>query len=195
MTANRKIIQLILIFLGLLLIVSTYFLYPKIRQDKLFETIKVEEVPLKIESNQSNVFQKVAYEGFYNIDNPFTVKSEQAYILENESNIVYMDQMNVTIYMNNGTEVKIQSDKGRYDKDSYDCFFEGNVRATDGKTVVLAENLDLFASKDWALAYNNVLLNNNKGSLRADKINYDFEKKHYKASMYNNEKVKIKLIK
>ena len=78
---------------------------------------------------------------------------------------------------------------------SYDCFFENNVKAIDGRTTVLAENLDLLATEDSAIVYNDVFLTNDKGSLRADKIYYDFEKKHYQVSMFNNEKVKIKLIK
>ena len=37
MTANRKTVQIILIFVGLLLILSTYFLYPKIKKSKVVE--------------------------------------------------------------------------------------------------------------------------------------------------------------
>ena len=43
--------------------------------------------------------------------------------------------------------------------------------------------------------YNNVFLTNDDGSLRADKVYYDFETKHYQISMFSDKKVKIKLIK
>jgi len=52
----------------------------------------------------------------------------------------------------------------------------------------------LLASKDFATIYNDVLITNENGSLVADKIDYNFETKYYKVSMYNNEKVKVKLI-
>ena len=76
-----------------------------------------------------------------------------------------------------------------------DCFFENNVKAIDGETTILAENLDLLATEDSATVYNNVFLTNDKGSLRADKVYYDFETKHYQVSMFSDNKVKIKLIK
>ena len=43
--------------------------------------------------------------------------------------------------------------------------------------------------------YNNVVVNNKNGHLKADKVDYNFESKYYKVSMFKNEKVKIKLIK
>ena len=100
MTANIKIIQLILIFLGLLLIVSTYFLYPKIRQVKLLETRKVEEDPLKIESNQINVFQSS--------QNNIQIESKiiKNNITKRLENLIENKQTNLTVSM----DVKNQSD-------------------------------------------------------------------------------------
>ena len=45
-----------------------------------------------------------------------------------------------------------------------------------------------------AKIYNNVDLTNEDGMLQADKVTYNFKTKYYKISMFNNEKVKIKLI-
>ena len=45
-----------------------------------------------------------------------------------------------------------------------------------------------------ATIYNNVRLNSDKGSLQADKIEYNFEKKFYRISMFDDTRVKIKLI-
>jgi lipopolysaccharide assembly outer membrane protein LptD (OstA) len=103
--------------------------------------------------------------------------------------------MYVTLDMDDGRVIIITSDKGTYNKVTYDCFFENNVKAIDGETTVLSENIDLLATEKSATVYNNVFLTNDKGSLRADKVYYDFETKYYLVSMFNNEKVKIKLIK
>ena len=96
--------------------------------------------------------------------------------------------------MRSGKIINITSDSGSYNKATYDCFFEKNVRATDGKTVILSENLDLIASEDIATIYNNVRLNSDKGLLQADKVEYNFEKKFYRISMFDDTRVKIKLI-
>ena len=129
------------------------------------------------------------------MDKPFIVKSEKAYILTEKPDIIYMVNMRVTLYINDRKIIIITSDKGSYNKITYDCFFEENVEAADGETLILADNLDLLASEDSATVYNNVVLTNDRGSLRADKVDYDFETKYYHVSMFDNKKVKIKLIK
>ena len=63
-------------------------------------------------------------------------------------------------------------------KDFSEAFFE----ATSGLTTT------------GASIYNNVVINNEKSSLRADKVDYNFEQKNYQISMYGDERVKIKLI-
>ena len=198
MTANKRIIQLSLISIGLFLILATYFFYPKIIESKFLEEETVEDVVTKTDmtdSKERNTFENVEYKGLYNIDKPFKIKSENAYILIKNSDVVYMTKMHVTLDMDDGRVIIITSDKGRYNKATYDCFFENNVKAIDGETTVLAENLDLLATEDTATVYNNVFLTNDKGSLRADKVYYDFETKHYQVSMFSDDKVKIKLIK
>jgi len=198
MTANKRIVQLSLISIGLFLILATYFLYPKMIKNKFLEEETFKHGVTKTDitdSKERNTFENVEYKGVYDIDKPFKVKSEKAYILIKNPDVVYMTNMHVTLDMDDGRVIIITSDKGRYNKVTYDCFFENNVKAIDGETTVLAENLDLLATEDSAAVYNNVFLTNDKGSLRADKVYYDFKTKYYQISMFSDEKVKIKLIK
>ena len=140
--------------------------------------LEKEEKFSKIDEDKSNTFLNVEYKGIYNYDKPFTIISEKAYIGSDEPDIVYMTNMHVTLYINDKSTVHYnESDKGSYNKLTYDCFFEDNVKATDGKTIILSKNLDLLATEDSAVAYNNVYLTNDNGFLRADKVDYDFETK------------------
>ena len=198
MTANKRAAQLSLIFIGLFLILATYFFYPKIIKNKFLEEETVEDVVTKTDmtdSKERNTFENVEYKGSYDINKPFKVKSEKAYILIKNPDVVYMSNMSVTLEMDDGRVVLITSDKGKYNKVTYDCFFENNVKAIDGETTVLAENLDLLATEDSATVYNNVFLTNDSGSLLADKVYYDFETNPYQISMFSDKKIKIKLIK
>ena len=172
--------------------------------DKVFEkkyerTKKQAKEKLKTaDSNEKdilNTFDNVEYKGLYDLDKPFTVTSQEAYILDENPDIVYMSNMKVVISMEDGRVVIITSDQGRYDKVNYNCFFEYNVRATDGETVILSNNLDLLSTNETATVYNDVILTSERGSLRADQINYDFNNENYQVSMFNKGKVKIKLIK
>ena len=201
MTKERKIIQFTLLSIGLLLILATYIFYPNFKEKQagfdekaLSENEIFEEDSDSIKDEETNTFTNVEYKGFYNLTNPFSIKSDKARILKEDSDIIYMTNMKAIILMNNGKTVIITSDKGRYNKQTYDSFFEENVKATDSKTTILSDNLDLIASEDKAIIYNDVTITNNeKGSLKADKIDYNFTTEFYKVSMYNNKNVKIKI--
>ncbi len=198
MTSNRKIIQFSLISIGMLLILTTYFLYPKIEKNKLLEKEKIikkdkDEIVIAGE-NQTNIFEHVEYKGIYNVDTPFVINSDKANITNEEPDIVYMINMSVILYLNDGRTVTIISDRGRYNKVTYDCYFEDNVRASDGESQILAENLDLLSNKNTVSVYNDVVLTGNKGSLQADKINYDLSTRKFHISMFGDKKIKMKLI-
>jgi hypothetical protein len=155
---------------------------------------KHEKVTSTDNVDESNIFKNVEYKGFFKIDSPFTVKSEKARIAAEDPDIVHLSEMSVTLYLKNGKDVVITADEGKYNKTSYDIYFVGNVVGRDGKTIITSENLDLLASEDIAIIYNNVRLNSNKNSLQADKVEYDFETKFYRISMFDDTRVKIKLI-
>jgi len=197
MKTNRKLIQTFLVSLGFLIIFVTYLLYPKIEKNRLKGSVVENEQPLikdKDNENQGSKFEELEFRGFYNFDNPFLIASEEAIISPENSNIVYMTNIKITIEMNDGRTVIIVGDNGKYNKATYDCYLENNVIASDGETEILSDNLNLLSSKDSASIYNNVVVNNKNGQLKADKVDYNFESKYYKISMFRDERVKIKLI-
>ncbi|RUA19416.1 MAG: hypothetical protein DSY29_02730, partial [Alphaproteobacteria bacterium] len=99
MTANKRIVQLSLISIGLFLILATYFFYPKIIKNKFLGEKIVEDGVAKTDITDSkwrNTFENVEYKGLYDINKPFKVKSEKAYILIKNPDVVYMTNMSVT---------------------------------------------------------------------------------------------------
>tara|TARA_Y100000590_G_scaffold314815_1_gene355982 strand:- start:2036 stop:2347 length:312 start_codon:yes stop_codon:yes gene_type:complete len=102
--------------------------------------------------------------------------------------------MHVILYLSDDRVVNITSNQGRYNKLTYDCFFETNVIATDGEIKISAENLDLLATENVAKIYNEVNLNYPTGSLSADNIDYNFNTKHFKVSMFDESTIKMKVI-
>ena len=178
MKLNIKVIQFLLASLGLFLILFTYFFTSEKTAMKIKEqnqVLKKNASKVELENKDANSFDNVEYKGVYNINNFFTVKSKKAYILKKNPNEVYMTEMLVILNLTGGKTVHITSDKGVYNKFNYNCYFENNVKATDGKTVITSNNLDLLSDNNYASVYNNVLVIDTKGSLEADKINYNFE--------------------
>ena len=195
MKKQQKKMQLVLMFIGFFLILLTYFYYPYMEKNKLLKDQSArEDLEKTLEDAPLTAFENIEYQGLYDLDKPFSVKSEKAHILDEEPDIVYMTNMNVVLYLKDERIVRIISNRGRYNKATYDCFFEEDVRATDGETKIFSENLDLLATENFVKIYNSVKLNHSTGSLRADKIDYDFETKYFKVSMFEDSVVKMKVI-
>ena len=123
-TRSRNILQITLVLFGLSLILLTYFLYPTINKKRsaTLEGIKIEES--NISDIKSNYFENVEYKALYRKDSKFTIKSTKAFITDNEPEIVHMTNMKVNIQMKDGRIVVITSDKGIYNKNTYDCCHE-----------------------------------------------------------------------
>ena len=196
MKQKQKKAQIILTSIGLILILITYFYYPYMKKVKFTDNQVVQKDGSNTpDIDQGTSFENVKYEGLYQINNTFSVMSEKAHILNKEPDVVYMTNMHVILYLDNGRIVNILSNKGRYNKVTYDCFFEDDVRATDEETKIFSDNLDLLATEDSVKIYNNVIVNYPEASLRADKIDYDFVTKYFKVSMFDDKAVKIKVLK
>jgi len=196
MKQKQKKVQIILTSIGLILILLTYFYYPYMQKVKFTDDkVAQKDASETPDIEEGTSFENVQYEGVYQINKTFSVASEKAHILNEEPDIVYMTNMHVILYLDNERTVNIFSNKGRYNKVTYDSFFEDDVRATDEETKIFADNLDLLATEDSVKIYNNVLVNYPEASIRADKIDYDFVSKHFKVSMFDDKAVKIKVLK
>ncbi len=195
MKKKQKTVQIALVTIGLFLFIITYLYYPSLKEVK---TLKNQTTTDNLEKShaeeQFTSFEELEYEGLYHFDKRFKVKSGKAYILYEEPDIVYMSDMHVILYLDDNRIVEITSSKGRYNKANYNCFFEQNVVATDGETIINAENLDLLATKNYVQVYNDVKLKNATGNLVADKVDYDFETKLFKISMFGDTPIKMKVI-
>ena len=198
MRKKRIQIQIILVLIGFLLIFFTYFYSPSLKEKQSsIDLPKKEMEQSKSDKTQeeSSSFENVKYSGLYDLDKPFTVESESAYILNEYPDVVYMKNMHVIMYLKDGRVVNITSNKGKYNKLTYDCFFEENVKATDGETIIIARNLDLIATKNVVEIYNEVNMEDPQGNLQADRVNYDFETKNFRVSMFGDTNIKMKVIK
>ena len=198
MRKKEKKIQAVLLIAGIFLILLTYIYYPYVNKNKSIVEKEIQKNLSDISNTNENttLFEDLEYQGLYDLDKKFVVKSKKAHINQDEPDIVIMKDMHVILYLKDGREVNIFSDEGKYNKENYDCFFEKNVRATDGETKIFSDNLDLLGNESSVKIYNNVSINYPTGSLlRADKIDYDFEKKHFKISMFEDKRIKMKIFK
>ena len=196
MTKEQKKTQIFLLIIGILLILVTYFYFPYKYESVVEKNLQEEALPPSEDiSDKTTTFESLEYQGLYDLDKTFLVKSEKAHINEKEPDIVHMTNMHVILYLTDGRVVNILSDKGTYNKANYDCFFEQNVRASDGETKIFSENLELSGNKNIVKIYNNVVVNYPPGSsLKADEVDYNFETKYFKVSMFDDKRIKMKVL-
>jgi len=193
MKKKQQRAQLILVSIGFILILLTYLYYPNLNKDKSQNEEFVQKDSEQISNETQTTFENVEYEGITSAMQKFSVKSESAYILDEDPDLVFMKKMKVIIYLSDGRIVNIVSDQGKYHKESHDCWFEKNVVADDGETKIFAENLDLLATKNFVRIYKQVELIHSTGSFQADQVDYDFETKYFKVSMFDEKTVKMKV--
>ena len=194
MKKKQLIIQSSLVAIGLLLFVFTYFYYPSINKNKIIVEETFEKDSENLTKEENTAFENIEYKGLYDFDKPFKVKSKNAFILNEEPDIVYMENMHVILYLDDNRIVEITSQKGRYNKSNYNCYFENDIVASDGDTLITAQNLDLLAAENFVEIYNDVSLDYTTGSLKADRIEYDFKTKNFKVSMYDDKTIKMKVV-
>ena len=189
---RKNLIQISLVFFGLLIIFFTYFYIGK----KDTSSDKVEEK--KIEENITekegfNTFENITYEGKDSNNNNFILNSEYAEFETKESNIIYMKKIICRFFFKDGTVLKIISDKGIYDNISNDMEFEENVEMYYLDNKLFSDKANFVNSENYFIVQGNVIGEGPLGNVAADKLNVDLIQKKMKISMYNESKVNIKV--
>ena len=100
--------QLTLLLTGIMLFVLTYVYYPNLNKNKTFRNQTVQkDAKASLDSKQDTSFENVKYKGFYNVDKLFTVEAEEAYILNEEVDVVHMNNMRVILNLDGDVSINL----------------------------------------------------------------------------------------
>ncbi len=194
MTLRKKkiiILQLIIFVFGVLVL---YFTYGKKKTETVISTSDqklIEERLSKDEEDPINTFENVEYSGIDLNGNRYTVKSEVANFENETPEIINMTVMSGIFYFKDGTILYIKSDRGIYNNKTFDIKFRDNIKANYENEELNADNLDYFNSKSFLSIYGNVKTESIKGTILADKIDFDLNLQTLKINMYDDKKVKV----
>ena len=90
--------------------------------------------------------------------------------------------------------IEISSDFGKYNINNYDTIFSKNVIVSYLDNKITADYLDFSWDKNLMIISREVILRNNKSSLRADVIEVNIKTRDIKIFMYEQDKkINIKL--
>ena len=191
---NEKLIfQICLIFLGIIIIFFTYFY--KGNEEKIAKTLpEAKKNTLSQDENKKiSTFEDVQYEGLDKNGNKFIINSDFAEFESDKSNLIYMKQVFCRFFFKDGTVLKITSNKGIYNNISNDMEFEENVKMFYLENKIFAEKANFVNSENYLTVEDNVIGESPEGNLVADMLNFDLNQKKLKISMYNENKVNIKV--
>ncbi len=141
----------------------------------------------------ANTFVDAQYSGFDKNGNRFIVNSKYAQFKLEQSNIIRMEQVLYTFYFKDGTNLTIVSNYGIYNNITDDMEFTENVKMNYLENVLFSEKANFFNIKNELLIEGNVKTKSPEGELQADKLHFNLDNKKLKISMYNDEKVNIKV--
>ena len=161
---------------------------------KLVENENIEILNEKIES--LNIIEDVSYSAKDIKGNEYFLKAREGTIDQNESNFIFLKSVKAIIDLKDYKLIEISSDFGKYDINNYDTIFSKNVIITYLDNIITGDYLDFSWDKNLMLVSRDVILKNNKNSLRADVIEMDIEKRDIKIFMYeDSKKVNIRTFK
>ena len=189
---NRKkklrIIQISLLVLSLLLIYFTYYS----KDNKTQKIIVKEEIQKKKQTTEetNELFFNIEYSGFDLQGNRYLLKSEEAYVDDENPEIIYMRIVDGTFYFKDNTILYVKANKGIYNNRTLDMKFEENVKANYLESELFAEKAEYSNSKSFLSIYENVRLNDLQGNLIADKLLFDITDQTLNITSFNDGKVK-----
>ena len=183
------VIQFLIFFTAILLIYLTYY-QKQDDQTKNFEKNKIIETKT---DDKKNFSEDVQYRGVDLNGNRFIIESKTAEFDAENPNDIFMYKMLGYFYFKDGSVLRIQSDRGRYNNETQDTEFKDNIIAEHRDNVLYSDNIDYLNSKGLLKIYGNIRGNTDKGQILADTLNYDLKKETLSISMFDNDLIDVKV--
>jgi len=189
---NIKILIQLLLFIILVSTAATYYyFYEDIKTNANVNKINNNN-EISIKKNSSNLIKNIYYSSIDNLGNKFIIKSKTGEINIDNSDIVYMTNVEAIINLINSDPIIIKSNYAKYNKINYETNFEEDVLLIHQTHRITSQNLDLSFENNLATIYNKIVYDHNNTKLSADILKIDLITKNSKIFM-DNEYKKIKI--
>ena len=192
MTNKKKIFQLSLVFIGLLIIFFTYFFNLENKQPSEVVTETETKENEEFLEEGVNRFESVEYKGIDNTGNKFTIGSQFAEFKKEKPELIFMENVECFFTFKDNTVLLISSKKGIYNNISNDMQFSEDVKMDYLENTIFSDRANFNNYENQLLIAGNVRGDGPTTNLKADELDFDLNTKDLKISMYSEERVKIK---
>ena len=188
---KKKFVLRIFFFIIIFFFLLFFFLNQTIKYNHKRRGKTIEE---KIDS--SNIIKDVSYISKDSKGNEYKLEASEGVIDQKENNYIFLTSVKGVINLIDYNLIEISSDFGKYNINNYDTIFSKNVIITYLDNTIKGEYLDFSWDKNLMIISKNVILENDKSSLKTDVIEIDIRTKNVKIFMYEeNKKINIKTLK
>jgi len=193
MIDKKNVIQ---VFLLLIIILICIFFYNLINK-KNISNPEINKLDIKKqkdtdEPSNSNTIVDIEYITKDQEGNFYLIKAEKSKIDQSNENRINLLNVKGKIRLKKNQEIHITSDEAVYNSLTTDTQFFNNVKLLYNDHLVECEVLTLKFSNKYIILEKNLIYNNLKTKIIADKIEFDLNTKNFKMMMYNkNSKIKI----
>ena len=144
-------------------------------------------------SYSSNIINDVYYSSKDVRGNEYIIEASQGEIDYNNSNIIYLTEVNGYVKLTNSNDIKITSDFGKYNSVNFDTIFSKNVIIDYQDNNILGEYLDFSIKRSSMIMSREIVYKNANNILKADVIEINLDTKDTKIYMFqDNKKVNIR---
>ena len=185
---NKKIIIQLILFFIITLFISLFF-FKYLVKTKIGKSDTNELDHSSISNKEfSNIIENIEYTSNDNIGNKYIIKAEYGEILDKDSNVILMKNVNAEINFHNNEKITISSSQAIYNTINYDTNFKENVFIKYAQHNVRSNNLDVLFKDHKIKLYNKINYNNLNTNILADVMEIDLLTKDLKIYMNENDK-------
>ena len=186
--------QISLIIIVLVIISYVYFAYFKVTKEIPLKTVDDDSTKIMVKGSD-DLISDMSYFSEDNKGNRYEIFSEYGTINPDKSNLIFMEKVTAVVYLSDGQNVYINSNKAKYNDEENDTSFSGSVKMIYGEHIIKSEYLDLSFKNQTASVYDNVKYKSNLSNLSADKIFINFVSKNTKIQMNDeNNNILVKSV-
>ena len=193
MIDKKSVIQ---VFLLLIIILICIFFYNLINKKNIsnpeINKLDVKKQKDTDEPSNSNTIVDIEYITKDQEGNFYLIKAEKSKIDQSNENRINLLNVKGKIRLKKNQEIHITSDEAVYNSLTTDTQFFNNVKLLYNDHLVECEVLTLKFSNKYIILEKNLIYNNLKTKIIADKIEFDLITKNFKMTMFNkNSKIRI----